>query len=94
MDLCTPHLRGVSDIRSRAEKTDFLLEQVRLCIAANDWITAENNSRKISTRWFDSADEEDKSEEKPPYVVIYKKVELKLRYPLFNFFSNVDITIR
>jgi hypothetical protein len=66
--------------RSRPEKTDFLLEQVRLCIAAKDWLTAENMSRKISTRWFDSKDEEDQGpavddDDTPKY----DKIELKLR---------------
>lgn len=67
--------------RSRGEKTDFLLEQVRLCIAAKDWLTAENMARKISTRWFDSKDAEDSGpaaddDDTPKY----DKVDLKLRY--------------
>jgi len=85
MDPCTlPSISG-SKRRSRAEKTDFLLEQVRLCIASNDWLTAENNSRKISTRWFDSADEDEKPEkiegqpELPTPAPKHSKVELKLR---------------
>ena len=69
------------DYRSRSEKTDFLLEQVRLCIAANDWLTAENMARKISTRWFDSKDEEETPEEGSD-TPVFSKVELKLRYIL------------
>lgn len=67
----------LADNRSRTEKTDFLLEQVRLCIAAEDWHTAENMARKISTRWFDSKDEEEQAEgdDAPKFT----KVELKLR---------------
>jgi len=82
MDQCTClPMSGLMN-RSRAEKTDFLLEQVRLCIAANDWITSENTSRKISTRWFDSKDEEE--EETLPTegddTPTFSKVDLKLRY--------------
>jgi 26S proteasome regulatory subunit N5 len=67
----------IANDRLRIEKTDFLLEQVRLCIAANDWHTAENMARKISTRWFDSKDDEEtpKSDDAPKFT----KVELKLR---------------
>jgi len=74
-----PPIQGVCLFRSRSEKTDFLLEQVRLCIAANDWITAENMARKISTRWFDSKDEEDTpaTDDDTPKL---SKVDLKLRY--------------
>jgi 26S proteasome regulatory subunit N5 len=54
------------------------LDQVRLCVASNDWLTAENNSRKISTRWFDSADTEDSiADESSPHLT---KLSLKLRY--------------
>jgi hypothetical protein len=66
-------------IRSRAEKTDFLLEQVRLCIAANDWLNAENISRKISTRWFDAKDE-DTSMEEGDDAPILSKIDLKLKF--------------
>ena len=84
MDLCTLLSRRYSHDRSRTEKTDFLLEQVRLCIAANDWHTAENMARKISTRWFDSKEDEEtpQDDDAPKFT----KVELKLRslseYPL------------
>ena len=81
MDLCKLLLVNGVDGRSRTEKTDFLLEQVRLCIAANDWLTAENMARKISTRWFDSADEDEKPEEGSD-APTFTKVELKLRYLL------------
>ena len=66
---------------SRAEKVDFLLEQVRLCIAAGDWLTAENTSRKISTRWFNSSDSEDS--EDPTASTHLTKLSLKLRFPPF-----------
>jgi 26S proteasome regulatory subunit N5 len=69
---------GSTDNRSRGEKTDFLLEQVRLCIAAVDWHTAENIGRKISTRWFDSPEDEEKSKDND--TPTFSKVDLKLRY--------------
>jgi 26S proteasome regulatory subunit N5 len=37
---------------SRREKTDFILEQVALCIESDDWTQASILSRKISTRYF------------------------------------------
>lgn len=37
---------------SRREKTEFILEQVALCIEKGDWTQAAILSRKISTRFF------------------------------------------
>jgi 26S proteasome regulatory subunit N5 len=37
---------------TRREKTDFILEQVALCIENDDWTQAGILSRKISTRYF------------------------------------------
>lgn len=37
---------------SRREKTEFILEQVTLCIESGDWTQAGILSRKISTRYF------------------------------------------
>ncbi|KAL9074788.1 MAG: hypothetical protein Q9157_004278, partial [Trypethelium eluteriae] len=37
---------------SRREKTEFILEQVTLCINNDDWVQAGILSRKISTRYF------------------------------------------
>ena len=37
---------------TRREKTDFILEQVALCIENDDWVQAGILSRKISTRYF------------------------------------------
>jgi 26S proteasome regulatory subunit N5 len=37
---------------TRREKTDFILEQVALCIEKGDWVQAAILSRKISTRYF------------------------------------------
>jgi len=37
---------------SRREKTEFILEQVELCIQKGDWTQAGILSRKISTRYF------------------------------------------
>ncbi|KAI9656171.1 MAG: hypothetical protein M1821_004833 [Bathelium mastoideum] len=37
---------------SRREKTEFILEQVSLCIENGDWVQAGILSRKISTRYF------------------------------------------
>lgn len=36
----------------RREKTEFILEQVALCIEKGDWTQAQILSRKISTRYF------------------------------------------
>lgn len=37
---------------ARREKTEFILEQVSLCIQKGDWVQAGILSRKISTRYF------------------------------------------
>ncbi|KAI1909643.1 proteasome regulatory particle subunit [Ophidiomyces ophidiicola] len=37
---------------SRREKTDFILEQVALCISRGDWTQAKVLSRKINTKYF------------------------------------------
>jgi 26S proteasome regulatory subunit N5 len=37
---------------ARREKTEFILEQVALCIEKHDWTQASILSRKISTRYF------------------------------------------
>lgn len=37
---------------SRREKTEFILEQVSLCIQNGDWTQASILSRKISTKYF------------------------------------------
>lgn len=37
---------------TRREKTEFILEQVALCIESDDWIQAGILSRKISVRYF------------------------------------------
>jgi 26S proteasome regulatory subunit N5 len=37
---------------TRREKTEFILEQVALCIESDDWVQAQILSRKISTRYF------------------------------------------
>jgi hypothetical protein len=80
-------------VRSRAEKTDFLLEQVRLCIEANDWVTAENMGRKISTRWFDSKDEEESTvTDEDTDAPNFKKVDLKLRFASLEFKLTKDTT--
>lgn len=43
----------------RREKTDFILEQIRLCLAKKDYIRTQIISKKISTKYFDEADTED-----------------------------------
>ena len=52
---------------SRREKTEFILEQVQLCMDTGDWIQASILSRKISTRYFSrkkpkTAEEREKEE--------------------------------
>lgn len=37
---------------SRREKTEFILDQVNLCIEANDWTQASITSKKVSPRYF------------------------------------------
>lgn len=42
----------------RKEKTEFILEQMRLCLAKKDYIRVQIISKKISTRYFEGAEEE------------------------------------
>ena len=37
----------------KREKTDFILEQMRLCIAKDDYTRAQILSKKISVKFFD-----------------------------------------
>merc|ERR1712136_17025 len=41
------------------EKVDFILEQMRLCLAKDDFIRAQIISKKISTRYFEEEGTED-----------------------------------
>lgn len=41
------------------EKTDFILEQVRLCLAKNDFSRAQIIARKINTRFFKGIEHQD-----------------------------------
>nr|CAB3265238.1 26S proteasome non-ATPase regulatory subunit 12-like [Phallusia mammillata] len=42
----------------RKEKIEFILEQMRLCLAKKDYIRVQIISKKISVRYFESEDEE------------------------------------
>ena len=42
----------------RKEKIEFILEQMRLCLAKKDYIRVQIISKKISTRFFDNTSEE------------------------------------
>ena len=37
----------------RQEKVEFILEQMRLCLATKDYIRSQIISKKISTRFFE-----------------------------------------
>ena len=52
----------------RREKTEFILEQVNLCIERGDWTQAAILSRKISTRYFSR-----KSKQTPEQIEKVKK---------------------
>jgi len=40
----------------KKEKVEFILEQMRLCLAKKDFIRTSIISKKINTRFFDDAD--------------------------------------
>lgn len=40
----------------RKEKVEFILEQMRLCLAKKDYIRTQIISKKISTKFFEEAD--------------------------------------
>ncbi|KAI9029370.1 PCI domain-containing protein [Hyaloraphidium curvatum] len=43
----------------RREKTDFILEQMRICLLKKDYVRMQIISRKISTRFFEQPENED-----------------------------------
>jgi 26S proteasome regulatory subunit N5 len=43
----------------RREKTDFILEQMRLCLARQDYVRTQIISRKINTRFFNDPANQD-----------------------------------
>ena len=43
----------------KKEKVDFILEQMRLCLAKSDYIRTQIISKKISTKFFDEKDTEE-----------------------------------
>lgn len=40
----------------KREKVEFILEQMRLCLAKKDYIRTQIISKKISTKFFDEKD--------------------------------------
>ena len=42
----------------RKEKVEFILEQMRLCLAKKDYIRTQIISKKISQRFFESEEKE------------------------------------
>ena len=54
---------------SRREKTEFILEQVQLCIERGDFTQATILSRKISTKFFDS------EEGKKDHEIMHMKIK-------------------
>lgn len=42
----------------RKEKVEFILEQMRLCLAKKDYIRTQIISKKISIKFFEGDDEE------------------------------------
>ena len=42
----------------RQEKTEFILEQMRLCLLNKDYIRVQIISKKISARYFESEEED------------------------------------
>ena len=42
----------------KKEKVEFILDQMRLCLAKKDYIRTQIISKKVSSKFFDSTDEE------------------------------------
>jgi len=40
----------------KKEKVEFILEQMRLCLAKQDYVRTQIISKKISTKYFEEAD--------------------------------------
>ncbi|ORZ00496.1 PCI domain-domain-containing protein [Syncephalastrum racemosum] len=61
----------------KREKTDFILEQMRLCLAKHDYIRTQIISKKINTRFFQEKENEVKC---PKEKEKYWQTDLKLRF--------------
>lgn len=59
----------------KREKTDFLLEQLRLLLAKNDFVRAQLVSNKISTRYFEKEETHDLKIRYYELMVVYARHE-------------------
>lgn len=53
----------------KREKVDFILEQMRLCLAKSDYIRTQIISKKINIKFF-----QDKENEVSPYSILYAPI--------------------
>lgn len=68
----------------RKEKIEFILEQMRLCLAKKDYIRVQIISKKISTRIFDT----DSSEEVQKLKIRYYEMMIELDLADSNYLST------
>ena len=56
--MCVPFVLQVETFGSmeKKEKVEFILEQMRLCLARRDYIRTQIISKKISTRYYEEKD--------------------------------------
>ena len=57
MSLCFPLQVETFGSMERKEKVEFILEQMRLCVATKDIIRTQIISKKINPKFFDSTEE-------------------------------------
>ena len=57
----------------KKEKVEFILEQMRLCLAKKDYIRTSIISKKINTRFFSTGDDVDVS-----YYNVFKVIRIHL----------------
>uniref|UniRef100_A0A6G1SQC5 26S proteasome non-ATPase regulatory subunit 12 n=1 Tax=Aceria tosichella TaxID=561515 RepID=A0A6G1SQC5_9ACAR len=59
----------------RKEKTRLILEQIRYCLATKDFIRAQIISKKISTKFFDSADDPELQQSKLKFYQLMIEID-------------------
>lgn len=68
----------------KKEKVEFILEQMRLCLAKKDYIRTQIISKKINTKFFD--------EPGTAVTVGYFALNIELLITLFIVSHNLDTT--
>ena len=64
----------------KKEKVEFILEQMRLCLAKKDYIRTQIISKKINTKYFEDAG--------TTVCIVYNNCKLLMTVKKYNLCSN------